>query len=577
MNSLTIRKKLILVFAILIAAFVGSGIYSAYSLSSINEGALRIATEHLQGVMAAAESSRSMSDYRQGEFAVLNATTLPNKIHAAQETKKLADQIDITFNSVEPKLAGSDVANDFSEMRQSWDRYKQNSKQLIQLAKAGQIQEATKLLENSNNDYAKIEAKLNRILDNRKDSIHMETVQASARYNQTRVILIVSIVIVVAFSIFMALGLSASIMKSIKYLMNVSKELAAGNLTVEAKSETKDEFGELTEVYAETIETLRKLIQKIQQNAKDASTFAAQLNENASQSALATQQVAVSIGNVAENANKQGDAVAASAHNIRAFAKVLQGFEEKASSSVSAAKSVEEIAAEGKSAVEGAVEQMSAIAESTAASAEVIKKLSDRSAAIGDISSTIAGIAEQTNLLALNAAIEAARAGEAGKGFAVVADEVRKLAEGSNIAAQKIGELIEKTNSDTEKAVTEMQKGTATVENGKAIVAAAGSSFENIAAAVSDLTTHAEDILVDAQKASQRIDKLVASMDELDQSSKDVSAETESVSAATEEQSASIDEVATASKKLSELAEELQSSAAQFKIYKGADRIRPQS
>lgn len=574
MSSLTIRQKLILVFAVLIAAFVGSGIYSAYSLSSINEGALRIATEHLQGVMAAADSSRSMSDYRQGEFAVINATTLPNRIHAAQETKKLADQIDITFNAAEPKLAGSDVANDFTEMRQSWERYKQNSKQLIQLAKAGQIQEATRLLENSNNDYSKIESKLNRILDNRKDSIHMETVNASARYSKTRVILIVSIVIVVAFSIFMALGLSASIMKSIKYLMNVSKELAAGNLTVEAKSETNDEFGELTEVYAETIETLRKLIQNIQQNAKDASTFAAQLNENASQSALATQQVAVSIGNVAENANKQGEAVATSAHNIRAFAKVLQGFEDKASSSVGAAKSVEEIAASGKSAIEGAVEQMSAIAESTAASAEVIKKLADRSTEIGNISSTIAGIAEQTNLLALNAAIEAARAGEAGKGFAVVADEVRKLAEGSNVAAQKIAELIEKTNADTEKAVTEMQKGTATVENGKTIVAAAGSSFENIAAAVSDLTTHAEDILVDAKKASQRIDKLVASMDELDQSSKDVSAETESVSAATEEQSASIDEVATASKKLSELAEELQSSAAQFKIYKGADRIR---
>ena len=118
-------------------------------------------------------------------------------------------------------------------------------------------------MENSNNDYAKIETKLNRILDNRKDSIHMETVDASSRYSQTRVILIVSILIVVAFSIFMALGLSASIMKSIQYLMNVSKELAAGNLTVEAKAETNDEFGELTAVYAETIETLRKLIQNI--------------------------------------------------------------------------------------------------------------------------------------------------------------------------------------------------------------------------------------------------------------------------------------------------------------------------
>ena len=574
MRGLSIRQKLFMVFAVLIAAFISSGIYSAYSLSSINEGALRIATEHLQGVMAAADSSRSMSDYRQGEFAVVNATTLPNRIHAAQETKKLADQIDITFQVIEPRISNSEVSKDFSEMRQTWAKYKQNSQQLIKLVKAGQIAEATKLLENSNNDYKNIEIKLNRILDNRKDSIHMETVEASAKYNQTRIILIISIIIVVAFSIFMALGLSSSIMKSIKYLMNVSKELAAGNLTVEAKAESKDEFGELTEVYAETIETLRKLIEHIQQNAKDAATFATQLNENASQSAQATQQVAISIGNVAENAGKQGEAVATGAHNIRAFARVLQGFEEKADASVEAAKSVEEIADSGKSAIEDAVAQMSAIAKSTAASAEVIKKLADRSAEIGNISSTIAGIAEQTNLLALNAAIEAARAGEAGKGFAVVADEVRKLAEGSNVAAQKIAELITKVNEDTENAVLEMQKGTADVESGKTVVAAAGSSFENITAAVSDLTTHAEDILVDAQKASQRIDKLVAAMDELDRSSKDVSAETESVSAATEEQSASIDEVATASKKLSELAEELQSSAAQFKIFKGADRLK---
>ena len=567
MNSMTIRQKILFVFIMLILAFIGNGIYSAYSLSSTNDGALRIATEHLQGVIAASESGHAMSDYRQGEFAVIDATTLPARIHAAQQTKKLADQIDITFDNIQPHLTGK-VAEDFSDMLNVWAQYKENSMKIIDLAKKGDTASAQRLIETSSDDYDYIGIKLNKILDNRKDFIHAETVQSTARFEQTRIILIVSIVVVVLFSIFMAMALCSSILNPIKHLTEVSKQLAAGNLTVEARLDNNDEFGSLSEVYAETIETLRKLISNIQRSATEAATFANQLNENASQSALATQQVAVSIGNVAENANKQGREVEKSSQDIRAFAELIQGFEDKASSSVNAAKSVEDIAARGETAISDAVEQMSAIAESTAVSAEVIKKLAERSNEIGAISGTIAEIAAQTNLLALNAAIEAARAGEAGRGFAVVADEVRKLAEGCNEAASKIASLIDAIQQDTERAVEEMQKGTVDVESGKVVVAEAGSSFSNIATAVTDLTHHAEGILQEAKRSLQRVDALVSSMDELNRSSKDVSAETESVSAATEEQSASIDEVASASKKLSELARELTDSAAQFKIKK---------
>jgi len=573
MNSLTIRQKLFLVFTLLIIAFVGNGIYSTLSLSSINDGALRIATQHLQGVISASESSRAMSDYRQGEFSVLNATTLPNRIFFAQQTKKLADQIDITFDLVQPKLEG-DIANEFAEMRSAWDRYKSNSQQAIDLAKQGKISDAAKLLESSSADYQKIGLKLNKILDNRKDFIHAEVVESAAQYTKTRIILIVSIIVVVLFSVFMAIALIKSILKSINYLSDVSKEMAAGNLTVEAKAQTNDEFGHLTEIYANTIEKLRTLIENIQRNAKDAATFAAQLNENASQSALATQQVAQSIGNVAENAMKQESAVSRSTEDIRAFAELLQEFESKAGASVTSAKNVEEIADTGRTAVKGAVDQMSAVAASVEKSAQVIKQLAERSNQIGNISSTIAKIAEQTNLLALNAAIEAARAGEHGRGFAVVSDEVRKLAESSNLAASQIGELISAIQVEMSEALQQMEQGNSEVESGKTVVAAAGDSFKNITDAIVELTSHAEEILNNAQIASTRVDKLVDAMDELNKSSKDVSAETESVSAATEQQSASIDEVASASQKLSELAGELTDSTAKFKIFKGAERLK---
>lgn len=573
MSSLTIRQKLFFVFILLIIAFVGNGIYSAFSLSSINDGALRIATGHLQGVISASESGRSMSDYRQGEYAVINATSLPSRIFSAQQTKKLADQIDITFDSVQPKLSG-EIANDFQDMRTAWNRYKENSNRVIELSKEGNLPEARKLLESSAKDYSFIEVKLNKILDNRKDFIHEEVVQSAAKYNQTRIILIISIVIVVLFSIGMALALSKSILASINYLSDISRELAAGNLTVEAKSQTNDEFGHLTEIYADMIAKIRTLIENIQQNAKDASTFAAQLNENASQSALATQQVAASIGNVADNANKQGAAVAQSTEEIRSFAELLQDFENKASSSVKSAQNVEEIAESGRAAVRGAVDQMSALAESVDKSANVIKKLAERSTQVGNISSTISNIAEQTNLLALNAAIEAARAGTAGRGFAVVADEVRKLAEGSNLAASQIAELIATIQGEMSQALDRMEQGNKEVESGKIVVAEAGESFRNITSATHQLTSHAEEILNNAKIASTRVDNLVQTMDELNKSSKDVSAETESVSAATEEQSASIDEVASASQKLADLAEELTESASRFKIFKGAERVK---
>ena len=127
-------------------------------------------------------------------------------------------------------------------------------------------------------------------------------------------------------------------------------------MTVEAKAQSNDEFGRLTEIYSDTIEKLRSLIENIQRNAKDAATFAAQLNENASQSALATQQVAQSIGNVAENAMKQESAVSRSTEDIRAFAELLQEFESKADASVNSAKHVEGIANSGRTAVNGAVD-----------------------------------------------------------------------------------------------------------------------------------------------------------------------------------------------------------------------------
>lgn len=565
MDRMTIRKKLFLVFGGLIAIFVANGLYTGYSLNQINSGALRIATEHLSSVMIGAESSCTLSDYRQGEYAVLMATTLPNRIHAAQETKKKADQLDIALDAMDSSVA-PEVRDDFDALRSTWSAYKDTSQRVIRLAKDGNQAEAAALLDRSSSQYASMTNQLNRVVDSNKDFIHQESAEASKKYEQTKWTLIVCILLVAGLSGTMAFYLSAGIMKSVRYLMQVSHEIAGGNLTVEAVPKTQDEFGELTAAYGDTIRNLRTLIEHIQKTASEVSTFAAQLTENASQSAQATQQVAASVTNVAGNTSQQGEAVSRSLTDIQEMSDSIQGFQEKATASADSARRVERIAGKGKAAIDGAAVQMAEIADSVTDSAQVIRKLADRSAEIGQISVTISSIAEQTNLLSLNAAIEAARAGEAGRGFSVVAEEVRKLAEESDAAAQKIAALIYTIQADTEQAVQRMEKGTSDVEGGRQVMSEAGTAFEHIAEAVTELTAQADTIQQEARASAKRAASLVEVMEGVNQSGRDVAAETESVSAATEEQSASMNEVADASKKLSNLAQELSATTERFRI-----------
>lgn len=565
MDQLTIRKKLYLIFGILILFFMGNSIFSAYSTGEVSQSAMRIATEHLQSVLAVSESNKELSVYRQSEFAVVTSTNASDRIYAVLNTRKIGDQMDIKFDAIEKELQG-DKAADFKELRSEWNDYRKTTEQVITLAEQHKNTEAVALLQKSNDDYTAIETKLSVLMDSSKDFIHQENKNASSAYERTKLMQVISILVVLALSVFMATYLARSIGKSINYLIDVSSEVAKGNLSVTVTPQTGDEIGKLTEAYRDTVANLHSLIGSIKATAEQVTSFAESMMENANQSAQATQQVAISIGNVAASASKQGEDVSKSTETLKGLAGDINGFADKAKLSSDAAHDVEAIAEKGHKAIDGAVMQMNEISVAVKNSAEVIEKLAQRSSEIGKISDTISVIAEQTNLLALNAAIEAARAGDAGRGFSVVAEEVRKLAEESGQAASQIAALIASIQNDTEEAVLEMRQGTEKVESGSDVMSDAGEAFAKITTAVNGLTKHAENILHDAAASVEQADAMVVIMDGINKAGQDVAAETESVSAATEEQSASMDEVAAASRKLAELAADLQSSTAKFKI-----------
>ena len=216
--------------------------------------------------------------------------------------------------------------------------------------------------------------------------------------------------------------------------------------------------------------------------------------------------------------------------------------------------------------IDGAVEQMKLIHDSVLQSASVITELGDESDRIGKIVDTISSIAGQTNLLALNAAIEAARAGEHGRGFAVVADEVRKLAEQSSESAGEIAGLITSIQDKSQKAVSVMQEGVSRVEAGTKVVQSSGASFNEIAEMVRKVAEESEKMNNIVNSLNENTKTIGEAIQSISGKSSSVSAEAESVSAATEELTATMSEIESASGVLSEMAQDMQRAVANFKM-----------
>ncbi|MNJ56966.1 Methyl-accepting chemotaxis protein McpA [compost metagenome] len=209
---------------------------------------------------------------------------------------------------------------------------------------------------------------------------------------------------------------------------------------------------------------------------------------------------------------------------------------------------------------------MNSVQESITSLSELMAGLGERSAQIGTITEVINGIAGQTNLLALNAAIEAARAGEHGRGFAVVADEVRKLAEESSASAQQITGLVQLIQQDTRHAVEAVKANGVETQSGMEIVTNAGYVFKEILNAVNKVAGEIQEVSAGAEQIAASSDEVVKFMEQISTISEAASGGTHNVSAATEEQLASMEEIASSAASLSKMAEQLQEQVNKFKV-----------
>ncbi len=260
-----------------------------------------------------------------------------------------------------------------------------------------------------------------------------------------------------------------NLQRSVTDFLTIVSQVARGDLTLRGKV-TNDALGNVVDSVNYMLDNFMKVLERVRKAAIDVSTSA--------------NEILIGSESMSNGATQQDQEITNTSSAVEQLTVSMKQVSNNAEASAEAARRALDAAEQGNRAVRDTLEGMQRIRASVQATAKKIKSLGDRSLEISEIISVINDITEQTNLLALNAAIEAARAGEAGRGFAVVADEVRKLAEHSRTATKDIAALIKAIQAETNEAVVVMEEGTREVEVGARLADQAGKALEAISSVV---------------------------------------------------------------------------------------------
>jgi methyl-accepting chemotaxis protein len=392
----------------------------------------------------------------------------------------------------------------------------------------GQADEKYTILEKKFGEFKKLEGSLN-------DASHTQSVNAS---QQVLMILVGAIIFSLIATLALSFLVNRIILAPIKGTVAVIESMAGGDLTKRIDVKSSDEIGSMAVHMNEFIDSLQNTIRSFSNNAIDLATASAELSNTSGQMAQGAEQVA-----------SQSAAVATAGEEMTATSRdISQNCQMAADSSVAAMA-----AAKSGSAVVGqTVAVMGKIAERVQLTAKTIEGLGTRSDQIGAIIGTIEDIADQTNLLALNAAIEAARAGEQGRGFAVVADEVRALAERTTRATREIGDMIKSIQTETRSAVGEMEAGVREVQQGTGEASRSGDAIRQI--------------LDQIEAVNMQVNQIATAAEEQTATTSEIAGNMHQITDVVQQTSRGAQESSAAAHRLSALAAELQQTVSRFRI-----------
>lgn len=351
----------------------------------------------------------------------------------------------------------------------------------------------------------------------------------------------------------------------INELLKGINKVSNGNFDVELKA-GNDELGRLNANFNIMTDKIKEMVLKVKNSSHKIDEFSKELLAITEENNNHVAKITNDIQEMATGIETQEYSTVESAHAMSEIAAGVQTIANSASNVSCAAIEMESKATKGNDVIQKVVDQMNLISDAVQNAALVIKTLDERSREINSIMSVITDISGQTNLLALNATIEAARAGEHGRGFAVVADEVRKLAEQSKNSAEHIVELVQIIQNETTNAVNSMDKGSKEVHLGMEIVKQTGDLFLEIVNTTRDVASQIQDVSSSSQQISSTTEEMTATVNDLTSIAKQTTSVSNNIASNVKLQQNSVESIVSASKQLNLMSEELEELVSSFQV-----------